>query len=137
MDNISSSKIRLNDTIDLILRTTGVAIFYTFVVILYGLIFRISYAQPQDSHRKLNQQTTCTLVFATVLFICATLHVIGQNDSAKFFYVDNGTRGHQASPTSSVVIVGKLLAIVNTVEDLLILGVLVSLYGEFCYTLNC
>jgi hypothetical protein len=136
MDNISLAKVQLNEAVYLLSATTVLAIFYTFVFILYCLSFRLSYARLWDYDRKIKQQTACTLVLQTVLLICATLDIIGSNHHAQVAFIENRTLPGGPLGLQSAIKIATLARLHNTVgviENLLVLGVLVSLHRVFCY----
>jgi hypothetical protein len=137
MDNVSLE--HLNEAVDLLSSTTAVAVFYTLVLVLYCFSFRLSYAQLRDDHGKIKRQTAYTLVLTTVLLICATLDVIVSNRIAQTIYIDDSTLldGPQTPLAEhSVVALLQLDGVMNILEELLILGVLVSLRCVFAYIRN-
>jgi hypothetical protein len=131
MLKVSLAKEHLNQAVHLLSATTVVAVFYTLEFALFCLLFRLSCSQLWDHNGKIKRQTVWTLILATVLLICATLDVIVSNRHAVVAYIysstlPDGPLGLQA--TLKVARLIQLDGIVNIVEDLLILGVLVSLH---------
>jgi hypothetical protein len=114
--------------VDLLSSTTVVAVFYTLIFVLYCLSFRLCYAQLRDDQGKLNRQTLCTLVFQTVLLICATLDVIIKNRGVEVRYIDSVLPGGPLSPqvAAKIATLLQLDDAVSYLEDALLLGMLAS-----------
>jgi hypothetical protein len=129
----------LSLVIDLLSSTTAVAVFYTLILILYCLSVRLCYAQLRDDQGKINRQPVCTWVFQTLLLICATLDVIVKNRLAQFIYIDSNTLfgGPRGPPAASVATLFSVDSLANIIENILILGVLVSPLRSFSYSRDC
>jgi hypothetical protein len=138
MSNISAEE-HSSEAVYLFSSTTVAAMFYTLVLALYCLSFRFSYARLRDGHGKINRHAVCTLIFQTVLLICATSDVILKNRSAQVMYIDNSTLpgGPRGVPaTLSVETLSNLIDVASAVENILVLGMLVSLSWVFSYVIN-
>jgi hypothetical protein len=129
MANDSFAEGHLTLAVDLLSSTTVVAVFYTLTFVLYCLSLRLSHSQLRDDQGKINRLTVCTLVFQTVLLICATLDIIIKNHEAKERYINN------ALPKITTLM--KLDQLVSYLVIIMLTGVLVSPPPVLSYTRDC
>jgi hypothetical protein len=121
----------LNEAVILITSTTVAGVLYTFSIALYVLCTRLFYFQARDLDGKIKHRTVYAFILASVVMACSTVDVVCLNLESRLGFVDYSSL--PGGPTGDLsqqhaVIIQSVDLVVSLVEQILIMGVLVSLH---------
>jgi hypothetical protein len=131
MNSATITRDSISEAVNLISGTTGSGVLYTLVVILYCLSAWLSYPQLWNLDGKIKRQTVFILALASLMMICVTMDITLANIERRITYVDygvlpGGPLGLAAGLHATTVTRVRFLVLL--VDNLLILGVLVSFF---------